>query len=135
MRPTKILVADAWHKKSQKALLARPADSVLHKAEQDTEKQKAFDLLDALSRAGALPLDAASLHVILAATHCFDESLIDTLVVRNVNPIEKLERSSLIVAETIKGVKATDLVRPEAYEAISTFAAPALLPPRVPGPP
>jgi len=130
MRPTKIIVADTWRKKAQKALLASPADSVLQKAEQDTEKQKAFDLLDALSRAGSLPIDAASLHVILAATHCFDESLINTLVVRNVNPIEKLERSSLIVAETVKGVPATELVRPEAYESISKFSAPALLPPR-----
>jgi len=130
MRPTKLTVADRWDKKAQKGLLARPANDVLHKAEQDTEKQRAFDLLDALSRAGSLPIDAASLHVIIAATHCFDESLINTLVVRNVNPIEKLERSALIVAETVKGVPATELVRSEAYEAISAFSAPALLPPR-----
>jgi len=129
MRPTKIKLAEAWHKKAQKGLLAPMTESVLRKDEQGSEKQKCFDLLDALSRAGSLPIDAASLHVILAATHCFDESLIDTLVVRNVNPIEKLERSSLIVAETIKGVAATELVRPEAYESLSKFAAPALLPP------
>lgn len=129
MRPTKIKMGEAWRKKAQRALLAKATESTLHKAEQATEKQKAFDLLDALSRAGALPIDAASLHVIIAATHCFDESLIDTLVVRNVNPIEKLERSSLIVAETISGLPATELVKHEAYKAISTYAAPALLPP------
>ena len=60
-----------------------------------------------------------------------DDALIDTLVVKNVNPIEKLERSSLIVAETIQGVQAASLIKSEAYDAIAMYAAgPALLPPR-----
>lgn len=131
MRPTKINVGDEWSKKSQKALLAPPVMSTLRKPEHASEKQKAFDLLDALSRTGSLPIDCASLHVILAATHCFDQSLIDTLVVKNVNPIEKLERSSLIVAETVMGVSAPQLIRPEMYDALSaTYSAgPVLLPP------
>ena len=64
--------------------------------------------------------------------HCFDDSLIDTLVVKNVNPIEKLERSSLIVAETITGVPAPRLIKPEVYDALaaSYAAGPALLPPQ-----
>ena len=132
MRPTKIKIGEEWTKRSQRALLAPPVTSTLHKAEHASEKQKAFDLLDALSRAGSLPIDCASLHVLLAATHCFDDSLIDTLVVKNVNPIEKLERSSLIVAETITGVPAPRLIKPEVYDALaaSYAAGPALLPPQ-----
>ena len=40
-----------------------------------------------LTRAGALPIDAADLHVVLAATHVFDDSLMATVVEQNVNPM------------------------------------------------
>jgi len=134
MRPTKISVGEQWTKSSQKALLAPPSLSSLGKDDYAREKQRAFDLLDALSRGGSLPIDCASLHVLLAATHCFDDSLIDTLVVKNVNPIEKLERSSLIVAETIMGAPAPQLIKADAYDALSASyaAGPALLPPLEP---
>ena len=57
----------------------------------NNEKNKAFDLIDALSRSGALPIDHASLHVVMAATHCFDKTLMDCVIKGNVNPIEKVE--------------------------------------------
>ena len=65
-------------------------------------KSNAFSLLDALTKAGALPVEYASLHVVVAATHTFDESLMDTIVKGNVNPICKVERSSLIMAGIIR---------------------------------
>ena len=43
--------------------------------------------------------------------------------VKNVNPIEKLERSSLIVAETIQGVRAPALIKAEVYDAVAAYAA------------
>jgi hypothetical protein len=129
MRPTKIKVGPEMRLRSQKALLGRPETSVLRAAEQEREKRKAFDLLDAVSRGGSLPLEHTSLHVIVAATHCFDSSLIDTIVVRNVNPIEKLEKSVLIVAEAIHGCNARQLVRGDAIERLQAYAAPELLPP------
>ena len=46
----------------------------------------------------------------VCATHCFDKNLIDTVVEDNVNPIEKLERSALIVASTIHDLPAAALL-------------------------
>merc|ERR1712196_34083 len=103
--------------------------TTLLKEEQTREKQRAFGLLDAITRAGALPIDAASLHVVLAATHCFDESLMNTLIEKNDNPIEKLERSSLIIAEVVHAAPAAKLIKGDMYDRVATYSAPALLPP------
>ncbi|KOO32949.1 hypothetical protein Ctob_013122 [Chrysochromulina tobinii] len=120
-------VGPVWQKRAQKALLATPTTSSLGEAEQKSQKDAAFDLLDGLSRSGTLPIDCATLHVVLCTTHCFDDSLIDTVVVRNANPIEKLERSSLIIGETILGKPAQQLLRAEEVDRVAKFSAPMLL--------
>jgi hypothetical protein len=60
------------------------------KKEQKVLKNEAFDLLDALSRSGSLDIQEASLHVLVATTHCFAETLMNTLLKDNINPIEKV---------------------------------------------
>merc|ERR1712232_1318848 len=112
LRPTKIMTAPNWTLMSRAGLLSSAKRSVLREAEQKIEHTKAFDLIDALSRSGELPIDCAELHVVLAATHCFDKALIDTVVQDNVNPIEKVERSTLIMATTLHGTSATELLAP-----------------------
>ena len=114
MRPSKLEVGEAWEKRSQRALLGDPVEETLRAAEQRSEKDRAFDLLDALSCSGAIPLEAVSLHAVVAATHCFDSSLMDTVVVKNVNPIEKLEHSSLLLATTVHELPAERLLRSDA---------------------
>ena len=113
MHPTIINVGSTWTKKYQKALLAEPASETLSKDKQESERNRAFDLLDALSRSGVLPIDEASLHVVIASTHTFDKTLMKTVIQENVNPIEKVERSTLIVASAIHGVPAAELIKPE----------------------
>jgi hypothetical protein len=59
--------------------------------------------LDAISRSGTLPIACAELHIVVAVSHCFDNDLMGTIIQDNINPIEKLERSALMIASTIYG--------------------------------
>jgi hypothetical protein len=125
LRPTRIKTGEHWTKKTHKGLLGKLSSSSMGSAEQKAEKDQAFDLLDALSRSGALPIASAELHVMVAATHCFDKSLLETVIQDNVNPIEKLERSALIVASAIHGEAATTLLNDD-QQARVAVASPAL---------
>jgi hypothetical protein len=111
LRPTIINPSSVWTKRAQKALLAAPTTSTLRGEEQKKEKDAAFDLLDALTKSGALTVDCASLHIVVAGTHCFDKTVTDTVVQDNVNPIDKVERSTLIMASTVHQQPPAALVR------------------------
>mmetsp|Transcript_47563 Transcript_47563/g.85368 ORF Transcript_47563/g.85368 Transcript_47563/m.85368 type:complete len:232 (+) Transcript_47563:3-698(+) len=101
LRPTIINPGSQWTKRSQKSLLAPPSTESLCADDQKREKDAAFDLLDAITKSGAMELSHASLHIVIAATHCFDKTVTESAIQDNVNPIEKVERSSLIMASTI----------------------------------
>jgi hypothetical protein len=110
LRPTIINPSDQWTKKSTKSLMSEPTTALLTATELNDAKQATFELLDALTRSGALVMESASLHVVIAATHCFDKSLMDTVVQGNVNPIERVERSAVIMATTIHKLPASALL-------------------------
>ena len=62
--------------------------------------------------------------------HTFDDSLLETVVQKNVNPIEKVERSLLIMASTLHQQPAAALVNREhvarlTEQAPQLFALPA----------
>jgi len=99
----------------------------LEAEELKTEKDKAFDLIDTLSRSGAIVFDDASFHVVIASTHAFDKSLVETIIQDNVNPIEKVERSMLIVSTTIHQKQAHELLKPEQVQKVREFS-PGLFP-------
>ena len=122
LRPTIISPGTVWTKKEQKSLLAKPEQRSLMKEQQETERNSAFDLLDALSRSGVLTISSAELHVVLAATHCFDKTLLNTVIQDNVNPIEKVERSSLIIASSVHAKPAVELVKESEVERVRTFS-------------
>jgi len=111
LRPTIITPGSLWKKRAQKALLAQPIETSLVSDEQKHLKDAAFDLLDALTKSGALPIEHASLHVVVAATHCFDLTVMETVIQQNTNPIEKVERSTLIMASTVHQRPPAALVR------------------------
>lgn len=116
LRATIINPGDPWTRTAQKGLLSAATTAALGATEQRNERNRAFDLLDALSKSGALAIDDASLHVVLAATHCFDKTLLDTVIQDNINPIEKVERSLMIVGTTVHGRPATELLAADQRE-------------------
>ena len=112
LRPVVITPGGPWVRASYASLLSRtPVETALDAASQASSRAAAFDLIDALSRSGALPLRHAAMHVLVGAAHGFDASLVDTLTRDNINPIEKVERSLLIVASTLAGKPPAELVR------------------------
>jgi len=99
---TTILTTDTtWRLNFLRSLLSKPESKNVGPDELVTRRNTTFDLLDALSRSGALSLDTGSFHVIVAVTHCFEKSVMATLVQNNINPIQSLERSSLILTSTL----------------------------------
>lgn len=116
LRATIINPGQPWSRTRQKGLLGAPNESTVFLPKQKEEKNRAFDLVDALSKSGALPFEDASLHVVIAATHCFDRTLLDTVIQDNVNPIEKVERSLMIMATTIHGRPASELLADDQRE-------------------
>jgi len=102
LRPAIITPKSGWTRKNQTSLSNQTMNTkTLNKDDLESEKSKAFDLIDALSRSGALHMDAAELHVVIASCHSFNDTLINTVIKKNVNPVNRVERSSLIVASTI----------------------------------
>merc|ERR1712216_919968 len=110
LRPTVIGLGKVWTKKAQKALIAPRTTSELGSEAQKTEKDAAFDLLDALTRSGAIPVECASLHVVVAATHSFEQTLLETVVQQGVNPIQKVEQSALMMASVVHEMPVSALV-------------------------
>lgn len=67
LRPSNIKVGtELWQKQEQRGFLGEVKKRTLDTAEQRRETNQAYDLLDALSRSGALVLESTSLHVVLA---------------------------------------------------------------------
>lgn len=131
LRPTKINVLDDWMLESRKGLLGKPLKERLNEGSKKSHKDKAFDLLDAISRSGSLAIeDCCSVHIMVAVTHQFEKSVVNTVVQNNVNPINMVERSSLIIAATVHGTAVEQLVRPQqlariAGHSIQLITAPA----------
>ena len=112
VRPTVVNFPEdaVWEKKCRKGLLSKEEFVFLDYAEREEEKSSAYELLDALTKSGSLSVDSACVHVFVATTHCFDKTLMDTLVKDNVNPIEKAEVTSLTIASVLHEAAPTTLV-------------------------
>jgi hypothetical protein len=122
IRATIMKAGPSWVRKSFKGLLSPEESLVLDSDDQKREKNKAFDLLDALTKSGGMKIDDATLHVFIAATHMFEKTVMDTVVCENRNPIEALERSSIVIAATIYGKTQQEVIAPEFRKDILSFS-------------
>lgn len=112
IRSTTIKTANSgWTRIRQKSLLSKTREGSLDKSQIALEKSRAFDLLDALSRSGSLDIPFSELHILICATHRFEKNAMETVIQDNINPIEKLEMSTLLMASTILGVPTSGLIR------------------------
>jgi len=110
VRPTIINPGNTWERTSFPNFTKEGKTETLDVDQLKKEKNKAFDLLDALSRSGTLSFDFASLHIVVAMTHCFDKTLLETIIQKNENPIELIEQSTLIVANQIFDKEDSELI-------------------------
>ncbi len=129
--PVIINVSNEWSKRAQLALLAAPTQFLLDVQAQGTERNAAFDLLDALTKSGAMPLEDVSLHCVLAYTTCFDQTLMDAMVKENVNPIEAVEQKEFIVASAIHNVDVASLIEPSHLARVAAHSGAKLMLSRV----
>jgi len=103
LRSTTIKTGDNWSRCRQTNLLTKSVKATLDSSAIKSEKNKAFDLLDALSRSGSLPIVYSDLHVVLCVTHRFEKDVMNTIIQDNINPIERLELSTLLLGSTVHG--------------------------------
>lgn len=129
LRATVIKTDKIWKRLRKENLLTKAVESQLSPEDIKSEKNKAFDLLDALSRSGSLPIACAELHVVVAVTHCFENDVMGTVIKDSVNPIDKVEKTMLLMASTIHGVAPIELIENEAQSARLTESLPALFAP------
>ncbi|KAL7480514.1 hypothetical protein ACHAW6_006204 [Cyclotella cf. meneghiniana] len=109
LQQVSIVTGEVWSKRNR-LQLKRPVED-LDIAERAVNRKKAMDLLDALSRSGSLPLQFAELHAMVGVSHCFRQSLIDTLVQSNVDPIKQVSDSMALLASVIHNTPVHDIVR------------------------
>lgn len=101
--PTHLVLGNYWSKRFRKSVLGDFKSNFVNAEDMRRERDHTFGLIDALSRSGGLVIEHSSMHVIFAATHSFDRTLTDTVIQANINPIEKVEQTALVIASETFG--------------------------------
>ena len=84
--------------------------------------EKILQEVESLKRVGKDYAAQDQGNLVIAATHTFDKTLLDTVIQGNVNPIEKVERSLMIVATTIHARPAIDLLAEDQRDRFLRFS-------------
>jgi hypothetical protein len=105
LRSAVLSAGKVWSRQKQAGLGGPATTTRLQDGEQRQEKQACFDLIDSLTRSGSVSLEGAEMHIVMSVVHCFDRNVMDTLCRDNINPIEKVERSSAVLAGCVFGTQ------------------------------
>jgi hypothetical protein len=101
LRSTIVKAGTDWRRRRQENLLLPMSETYLVSQEIESDKDKAFDLLTALSRSGSLAIEHSELHIVIAVSHCFEADIMSCLIRENINPIAKVEQSLLMLGSVI----------------------------------
>jgi hypothetical protein len=110
LKSTIIKAGQDWTRSRQENLLVVSQKTKLDSDTVASERNRAMDLLTAISRSGSLSIESSELHVIVAVSHCFEKQIMETIIKDNINPIEKMERSMMMIASVIHDVAEGDLL-------------------------
>ena len=109
LRPTIVSAGNRWGRVTPLSGGGERKE-VLRAEELAEERRKTFDLLDALTCSGAVALAEAELHVMVVGTHCFEKSVMDTVVEDSINPIERITESTRTLASVVLRVEEKELL-------------------------
>ena len=121
MKPSKITLSN-WQKHSRD-LFGKDSSVGLKEADLKLETNRAFDLIDSLTKTADLPLEDTEVHVFLTVTHDFEEVVLENVIKNNENIIESAEASLLVLASTIHGVKPSQLVKETAIPRLQNYTS------------
>ena len=94
VRPTIISAGKSWLRESPRQLgSVERSHQFLDTKARSRAKDATFDLLDLLTRAGALNLASAELHIVVCNTVSFEHCLVDVLVKRNLDILDRVDKS------------------------------------------
>jgi hypothetical protein len=103
-RPVVLKLAPTWSRTRREGLLASPTTASLDTDDQRTLRGEAFDLLDALTRSGALVYEDVDVHVVVEVSSSFTRSVVATVIEENVNVLDRVEQLGLTVVSALHGV-------------------------------
>merc|ERR1712232_704881 len=109
LKSTIIRPHSVFHRSRHASIIQDAVKSILDSSTVQDEKNRAMDLLTAISRSGSLPIEASEVHVIVGMTHCFPKQIMETIIEDNINPIEKVEKSLRMIASVIHGKPVNDM--------------------------
>tara|TARA_R110002050_G_scaffold287858_1_gene439326 strand:+ start:72 stop:725 length:654 start_codon:yes stop_codon:yes gene_type:complete len=96
VRPTILHLGPTWETVESVASRAVSKDrdrcgesrQTLGRKEQECLRQQSYDILDALTRSGEMVVFDSELHLIHVTAHCLEDSVIESVLCRNVDPAE-----------------------------------------------